>query len=473
MNNKFGYLAKNTILFTISSFGSKILSFLLVPLYTSVLSTSEYGIANVIGTTASLLFFVVSLNIPDAVLRYTIERKENQQEVLAVGIKTIVIGNTILLLVLGVIHFLGITSWNWWMFVFLYLIVFSNAINQVMSNYMRAVDKVFIVACAGIISTLSIIITNILTLLVFKLGLVGYLISLSIGNFSSALFITIAGREFKTNIFKIKIEKNTTRGMFKFSIPLIFNGIAWWINSSIDVYFLELMCGSDQNGIYSAATKIPTILSTFVNIFSQAWNLSALREFDKNDTDGFFSKTYTLYNATLVVVCSILIGLNTFLAKVLFAKDFYVAWNYSSILLYSSLFSALSTFLGSIFGAVKDSKIFAVSTIIAAMVNVSLNAILIPRFQVFGAAIATVVSFIVIFLIRIICARKYIKWKINYIKDVLAYCLLIAQIILEHLAKPFCYFQYVCVMIIIILYYREFFSSVFDLVKKVLKRNRG
>ena len=79
-NNKYAYLAKNTMLFTISSFGSKILSFLLVPLYTAVLSTEEYGTADLVTTTAGLLIYVFTLNIADAVLRFAIDRKNNQEE---------------------------------------------------------------------------------------------------------------------------------------------------------------------------------------------------------------------------------------------------------------------------------------------------------------------------------------------------------------------------------------------------------
>ena len=74
--NKYGYLAKNTLLFTVSSFSSKILSFLLVPLYTNVLSTADYGIADIVSTTSTLLTFVVSLNISESVLRFAIDNND-------------------------------------------------------------------------------------------------------------------------------------------------------------------------------------------------------------------------------------------------------------------------------------------------------------------------------------------------------------------------------------------------------------
>ena len=66
------YLFKNIGLLTISQFGTKILVFLLVPLYTSVLSTSEYGTYDLFVTTINLLVPIVTLNLSDAVLLFNI-----------------------------------------------------------------------------------------------------------------------------------------------------------------------------------------------------------------------------------------------------------------------------------------------------------------------------------------------------------------------------------------------------------------
>ena len=110
----------------------------------------------------------------------------------------------------------------------------------------------------------------------------------------------------------------------------------------------------------------------------------------------------------LVVLCSGLILLNIPLAHLLFAKDFFRAWEYSSVLLISLVFNALSGFLGSVFTAVKNSKIFAISTVTAAIINLTLNSLMIPTMGAQGAAIATAISFFVIWIIRVICAKKYI-----------------------------------------------------------------
>ena len=73
MDNRYKYLIKNTGILTISSFSTKILTFLMVPLYTSVLTTEEYGTYDLAVSTVSLLIPILSVNIVDGVMRYSMD----------------------------------------------------------------------------------------------------------------------------------------------------------------------------------------------------------------------------------------------------------------------------------------------------------------------------------------------------------------------------------------------------------------
>lgn len=258
--------------------------------------------------------------------------------------------------------------------------------------------------------------------------------------------------------------------MRTYCIPLIFNDLALWINVFLDKFFVTTICGSSQNGIYAVANKIPTILATVYMVFTQAWNLSAIQEFDKEDEDGFFTNTYSLYNAIVILACSILIILNTTIAKVLFAKEFFEGWKYSSVLLIAILFNALTSFQGSIFSAVKDTGILAKTTIVSAIVNIVLNALLIPMFGVMGASIATVSSYVVMWIIRHQKLNKYIKLHRNFKVDIITYILLIVQVILEHSVSHMIPIQ-ICITLVIIVIYRKAYKSLIDYaVKKLIKR---
>lgn len=455
---KYSYLAKNTMLFTISSFGSKILTFFLVPFYTRVLTTEEYGIADLIQTTAYLLIYIFTINIADSVLRFAIERKEKSGEILSYGIKVLICGSCILggcLLFTASLHLITFSPEY---IVLLFLVFVSIALNQVLSNYLRAIDKITDVAISGIMVTAVIIACNLFFLLYLQTGLSGYLLSIVLGHVTSCIYCL-----WKSGLIFLgmRCPKNIKRAMCYYSIPLVFNGVAWWMNSSIDKYFVAWMLGASVNGLLAVANKIPTVLSLFQSIFAQAWNLSAIREFNANDEDGFFSKTYTIYNAGMVLVCSILILLNILISRMLFSDAFFEAWKYSSVLLLAGLFSSLSGFCGSIFTAVKNSKIFATSTVIAALINIILNGIFIKVWGLQGAVIATAISFFTIWLIRLVNTYKYISWKLNIKKDCVAYILLILQIVFEHMDK-YAYLGQVIILILLFVLYH-------DVLKEILK----
>ena len=148
MNEKYRYLGKNTLIFAISSFGTKFLSFFLVPLYTNILTTEEYGIADLITTTATLMIFIFTVNISDSVLRFAINKEKKQSEILAYGIKVLVTGSLILMGVLIIVYRVNLIRWPRMYYIFIFLYFFFTALYQILSNYLRAIDSVTDVAIA-------------------------------------------------------------------------------------------------------------------------------------------------------------------------------------------------------------------------------------------------------------------------------------------------------------------------------------
>ena len=492
MNSKLKYLGKNTALFAISSFATKILSFFLVPLYTSTLTTSEYGTADLITTTATLLVFVLTINIADSVTRFTLDvqngvdrnkvvegkkivkhstgavsARMEQQAILSYGNRIITIATLVCTLVLGILCWSGLVAWPAYYYIFLLLYFFSSAFYQMMANYLRGTDKVSSVAIAGVIAGFSSIACNVIFLLGLKWGIIGYLLAMVMGPLiASGYCVVVAGAPLKTYLVNTCSDL-MRREMRRYCVPLIFNNVALWINAFLDRYFVTAICGVDQNGVYSVASKIPTILSTGYSIFGQAWNLSAIKEFDPEDKDGFFGKTYSVYNATMVILCSVIILFNVPLARFLYAKDFFEAWRYSSVLLISIMFNALTMFVGSVFAAVKKTKVIAWTTVISAICNTILNSLLIPVMGPLGAAIATAAAYGVMWTVRMIYSRRFIHFKTNLVRDCLMYGVVCLQVICEHLQGHFYIGQVGCLMILIIVY-RKTIWTILDRV--VVKR---
>ena len=427
---KYKYLLKNIGLLTLGQFGTKLLSFFLVPLYTNILSTGEYGTYDLFSTTTSLLIPVLTLNAGEAIAVFALDKNyKNKGSILSVGLKFSIIGSilvtvltAIFVLINGVFDLVQLFNEFWF---FLPLMFFLSVLSSVMTNFARGIEKVKEIAVGGVLCTLAMISFNILFLVVIEWGLLGYFLAFNIGLFVQIIYMGVSCKIW--NFIKFSKDVKLEREMLSYSKPLIANSICWWVNNSSDKYVVTAMQGITENGIYSVGYKIPSILNIVQSIFAQAWSISAIKEFDPEDSNGFFSTMYTMYNYVLTASCSAIIVLGKLMAFFLYAKDFYSAWKYVPFLTISIIFGALAGFLGGFFAAVKDSKTFAKSTIISAVVNTVLNFVFIYFIGTIGAAIATVICYFLVWIIRYVEVKKYIKLKINIFRDAICYFILVLQ----------------------------------------------
>lgn len=468
--NSYKYLFKNIGLLTLSDFATKILSFFLVPLYTNVLSTEEYGVYDLFSVTVAVLLPILTLNIQESVLRFSLDRESSNNAIVSIGTKYLILSNFIVILGIVVNSFLDFDIlFGNYALLFL-LLYFTQSLSGLLISYVRGSEKIKYLSISSVISTIVTIVANIVFLIVFKLGLVGYFLANIIGPLTQCVYLI-----FKSDyIFCIKIGKykNDEIKMLKYSKPLIINSVAWWFNSVSDRYVVSFICGFAENGIYSVAGKIPAILNVIQNVFNQAWALSAIKDFDSEDRKGFFSNTYSGYNSLLTIFCSFIILFDKLFSNILFSKDFYSAWKYVPWLTIATLFGALSGYVGGIFAAVKDSRLYSYSTIFGAFINLILNFLFTPLIGAMGAAISTTISYVFVWSFRLIQSKKYIKLNVKIYRDLLSYFLLVVQascLLLDGWMK------YIIIslifILILILYYRDF---VFVILKmfEVLK-NRG
>ena len=298
MKNKYSYLSKNILLFSISSFGQKILAFLLVPLYTSVLSTADYGTVDLITTTVSILVPVFTINISEGVLRFTLKDKDNK-DYFSYGIYMTIKAALILLVLLFLLSIIPVEYSFKKYYAWMYLIFIANCIYGLFQNYLRAVDKVPIMVFSSLLNTVVMLVSNIILLVYIKIGITGYFVSMFLGIMAANIYMLFKGKLVRCITLDFKNNPKMKKECISYCFPTIFTALAWWINSSLDKYFVTGMLGVSENVIYSVSYKIPTILGVFQNIFSQAWMLSAINEYDADDSDGFFGKTYEMNLETM------------------------------------------------------------------------------------------------------------------------------------------------------------------------------
>lgn len=465
--SKYKYLLKNIGLLTISNFGSKILSFILIPLYTNVLTTSEYGIYDVYATTVSLLIPILTLNIVDGVMRFALDEKKDKRQVFSIGIKYVTIGSLIfssLVIVNNIFNlvplFVDFSS-------YLILLFVSSLFYTLITQFSRGIEKITDVAVSGIINSIIMLGCNVLFLLYFKMGIQGYFLATCLSFIIPSIYLVV-----RLKIWKYIVPRTNsqlTEEITDYSKPIIFDTVSWWVTNVSDRYVVTWFCGIAANGIYSLAYKIPSILNVFQSIFTQAWTLSAVKSLEDKDSSAFYSSIYEYCNCGIVVLCSILILMDKILAKILFANEFYLAWKYAPFLMISVVFGILSGLFVGIFAAAKQSKTFSFTTVIGAAVNIIFNILLVYFIGPLGASIATLLAYIIVWMIRLIKVNKIVTIKINLKKDIVAYSILITQSIILILEWEI-FLTYLVESILLIVIFLIYSKQITGLMKKILAK---
>lgn len=466
---KYKFFLKNIGFLAVSQFGTKLIGFFLIPLYTNVLSATEYGTYDIFTTSINLLIPILTLNIAEATLRYAIDIEINKEEIFSISINLIIRGSFIVGFLLIVNHLLQISILIDQYAIFFVLLFFVSALNSVVSCFARGINYIKEVSVAGVLTSSLIMILNVLFLLLLDMGLTGYFLATIIGLTVGTVLLLIKIRVWDIYIF-LPSNQKLKKEMLSYSKPMIANSISWWINSVSDRYIVTWLCGLAANGIYAVGYKIPSILNIFQTIFNQAWTLSAVRDFNAEDESGFFSKIYNLYNFGMVIICSFMIVLTKLLARLLYAKDFYEAWKYVPFLMLSVVFGALSGYLGGIFSAVKQSKIFAQSTTAGAVINIILNFVLIEQWGTIGAAVATAISYGVVWGIRIKQVKKHININISFMRDFVVYGILVVQSILLIKIETQLALLYLLELLLIILVIFLFRKEVMEIRSILMRR---
>lgn len=463
--------ARNVGILTIANFSTKIMSLLLVPLYTRILTTGEYGAFDLANTAITVLIPILTQNIVDGVLRFSIDKDVDKSQVISVGLKHFGISLFPLIIVLAVNAVFSLLPGLNRLAPLILLLYIAQGLSNILLYYARGLNRFADVAVSSVFASFTIIACNIVFLVLFGWGLTGYFLASGIGPILQVVYLCLSLGLFRTR--PIRAEKSLEREMLSYSRPLIANSIAWWVTNLSDRFIITLFCGVAANGIYAVAFKIPTVLNVVQGIIGQAWTVSAVEEFDPDDKRGFFSNVYSLYNCVMVLLCTFIIASNRILAKLLFANDFFQAWQYVPFLTLSMVFGAMAGLVGGVFTAVKDAKELGRSSVAGAFANIVLNLLTVPFLGPLGSALATLCSYWLIWYLRMRVVRKYIKLKISLGRDCASYALLIVQGILLFITEsrlPILYTtQLVCVVAILVMYRKELWKILYKIVKTLRK----
>lgn len=466
--DKYKKLITNTLLFALSSFGSKILVYLMMPLYTGILSPDEYGIITNIQDTSQLLLPLTCIGIANAIIRFGLDTACDKKAVFTGGFAALGIGTALVLALSPLLNAEPALHGYLWL---VYLYVTVSCARNLCSQFVRARQMTRLYALDGVLNTALLVSFYVIYLVPCKLGIVGYILATITADALSAVFLIVTAK--LPQFFDVhSFDKKLFAAMVKYSIPLIPASMCWWITNASDKKFVLYMLGAEAAGLYAFAYKIPNLLMLVSTLFTEAWQLSAVADAgDGEERSRFFSRVFGGYQSILTVGAAGIILFSRVFVTILDGSggNYYGAWRFIPILVIATVYSCYTGYMSTVYMVAKKTSLNLYTTMAGAALNLVLNALLIPRFGVNGATAATFLSYLLIFVLRAVTGRRYIPFDLQLPRMVFNTVLLFAMAALM-LAEPG-WWIFACTGIFLLLTAVNF-RGLLSLARQLLQRRK-
>ena len=407
---KYATLASNTLLFAISNFSSKLLSFFIRPYLSYALDSPDVmGVSSLMQQATNLLIPVVSLGVAYAVIRFGLDKAVEKASVFVNGAATILAGFALLLAAMPLVRLIpNAADYLPW----LYLCVLASCLRTLCTQFIRARMLNRLVAVDGVLTTAALLVYYLVFLSWLGLGATGFLLANACADLTSMVFVFCAGgcwRYCKPRAF----DRHLWADMLRYCLPMIPASISFWVINASDMFFVQAMCedyggrtGNYWVGLLSAGYFLPQIITIMGSIFYEAWQLSAVTE--EQDREAFFSKIFRVY-ASVMFCC--VAGVVLFCRPMmhLFKAEYYDGWTFVPFLTLCSMCTCLNQFLNSVYVVYKRSSGSFYTMLAGAVLNVVLNFAFILLWGPWGVTPASFISLLLVFLLRAVSTRGLLR----------------------------------------------------------------
>ena len=427
-------LAKNTIIMLFGKILTQFLSFLLLPLYTHLITKEAFGTVDLISTYISIMVPVSTIQLEMAAFRYLIDTRIDElkqsvvlKTVFRDAIRRLLFVSAMYLIIVQFVDF----EYKYIALVCGVTVAFSNLLLQIS----RGLGKNVLYTIASVIAGAITIIANLVMICAMNFGAESILISMAIANTVCATFLFVTLRINK-RISNARYSKDITKSMLKYSWPLVPNGISWWLIGSSDRTIVSIALGVAANGVYAVACKFPNIVSGFIGVFSYTWTESASLHIDDDDRDEFFSSiaSNALRIFSSIGIC--VIAILPLVFDIIVGRDYREAYEYIPMAVLAVVFNSLVLVYSAVYVAKKLTKKVAMTSIISAVINIIIDLMLINVIGLHAAVLSTALAYAIMTIYRHFDVKKYVNIKYKTTDIILAILGFGVVIIMYHINNP-------------------------------------
>ena len=419
MNNK--KLFKNISLFTFFNVINSAIPFLLLPILTAYLTPEDYGIVDIFYNISIIATPVIGLSIVQSISRYYFEEIDLAKFITTVflilsgvGLLLILAGLLFTLLATDFIADLGIPPM---LIVVALIYTLFSQISEILLTVWRVSYKTVKFGTFRVLKTAMDLGLSILLIVAFKMGWEGRIIPQVL---VAILFGGVACFILYRNghLLKPKINKEYKKEALSFSVPLIFHTLGGNLIGFSDRFFILFMLGLTNVGIYSVGYQIGMVIALLQNSFNQAWVpffFERLKENKAQEKLRIVKITYG-YFALLLIVALFFYFITPIIYKYFIGDAFDSGATVVLWVLLGYAFQGMYKMAVNYLFYLKKTKLIAYCTLFTLVLNLILNYILIKMNGITGAAQATLISFVVLFLVVFVMAKRSYKmpWNLKH-----------------------------------------------------------
>lgn len=406
-------LTKHSIIYGSGSILSKLLGLVLLPIFTRFLTTADYGILSLLIITGSISVVIAKLGLGSALFREVIYRESDQSTVMSTAFYFILgesalffgiliaFSSNISILIFG-------TSDYAYLLKLILLTRFLEVFKIITMARLRIREQSKLYATLSVLNFIIGAILNIYFIVILHWGVEGLITA---GLITAVIFALIFLILIKRDL-KLSFSTAILRRLLNFGVPLVPAGLASLLMTSADRYFLQHFTTTTEVGLYSIGYKIGLIMGLIVHSVQLAWPSHMFSIAKEQDAKQQFSKILTYY---IVVFGFIGLGMSVCAREVIAimtTPKFYNAYTIVPLIVLSYIFYGVR-FITNTGLAIKNKMKYMPPIIIgAAVLNLYLNYLFIPRYGMMGAAGATVISYFVLVVVHTAVNLHF--WYIPY-----------------------------------------------------------
>lgn len=405
-------LFKSSIIYFIGQVFSKIISFLLLPLYTYYLDPDAYGYYNLTLSILGVVVPVIFMEIWTGTLRYAIERKDEEGKRIIVN-NAIIIGlvslfaYSLLFMICAIIFKFDFPIW-------IYIYSFMWILQLFILSVARAYGANTLYAVSGVVSVIVNVACTVVAVMITKGNIASLYFGMSVSFLSQVYMVNRKFRIFRHFTFK-DFDKDLISSMVHFSLPLCFNSVMYWMMEGFNMMVMSAMLDLTATGIYSAASKIAVALNLVVSVFGLSWQETIFKIEDQEERAAVYNTGVNMMIKVVSVGVVVLLPLIAVLFPYIIGVKFTAAHDLVPLMLLVIFTNALVTLLSSCFAAEKYNRGNLWAKVVSGSVNVIIILTTIQTIGIYGSALGLILGNAAGIVVQILLLKKYITIRPNRI----------------------------------------------------------